>query len=261
MKLNSQVVAALLAMAVPGLAGGMTQSNLENAWSNAAKAVLVSHPAPPAQATPPGSAATADELQTVLARMNQTAANFKSFHADFDWETFDKLINETEIQRGQAYLRRQRSDKGSDLEALFNFNTASGKGNGTLAKQALYKDRTILLYEPKINRITEHEVGKNKSDVDAFMSLGFGGRGDDLATSFKVTWLGWETIDGVKTAKLEVTGKTPSLRKCSAGRCCGSIRSGTSQSSNSSSRHRATIASPAITTSSSTKGCPTVYFV
>ena len=163
------------------------------------------------QAAPSGQAASAtpaDELKAVLAQMNQGAANFKSFQADFEWETFDKLIKETEVQKGQAYFRR----KGNDLQALFNFNAASG-GRESLSKQALYKDGKISLYEPRINRITEREVGKNKSDVDAFMSLGLGGRGDDLAASFAVTWQGWETVEGVKTAKLEVTGKAPSIQK------------------------------------------------
>ena len=145
--------------------------------------------------------------------MNQTAPNFKSFQADFDWETCDKLVNETEIQKGRAYFRRHGSDKSNDMEALFNFNPPPGKGNDTAGKEALYKGGIFSLYEPKINRITERDVGKNKSDVDAFMSLGLGGRGDDLAAAFNVTWLGWETIEGVKTAKLEVTGKSPSIQK------------------------------------------------
>jgi outer membrane lipoprotein-sorting protein len=164
-----------------------------------------------AQAAPPGqgaNAAPAEELKAVLAQMNQGAAKFQSLQADFDWENFDKLIKETDVQKGQAYFRR----KGKDLQALFNFNAASG-GKESLSKQALYKDGKISLYEPKINRITEREVGKNKSDVDAFMSLGLGGRGDDLAASFAVTWQGWETVEGVKTAKLEVTGKSPSIQK------------------------------------------------
>ena len=200
MKLNSQGMTLLL------LVAGFSHS----------QSVPKSDQAPPekpmgTQAAPSGqgaNAAPAEELKAVLAQMNQGAAKFQSLQADFEWETFDKLIKETEVQKGQAYFRR----KGKDLEALFNFNAASG-GKESLSKQALYKDGKISLYEPKINRVTEREVGKNKSDVDAFMSLGLGGRGDDLATSFTVSWQGWETVEGVKTAKLEVTGKSPSIQK------------------------------------------------
>jgi len=198
MKVNSQ--AMMLLLLVAGFSHGQSVSK-----SNQAA------PEKPTQAAPSGqgaNAAPAEELKAVLAQMNQGAAKFQSLQADFEWENFDKLIKETEVQKGQAYFRR----KGKDLEALYNFNAASG-GKESLSKEALYKDGKISLYEPKINRITEREVGKNKSDVDAFMSLGLGGRGDDLAASFAVTWQGWETVEGVKTAKLEVTGKSPSIQK------------------------------------------------
>ena len=198
MKVNSQAMILLL------LVAGFSHSQSVSKSNQAA-------PEKPTQAAPSGqgaNAAPAEELKAVLAQMNQGAAKFQSLQADFEWENFDKLIKETEVQKGQAYFRR----KGKDLEALYNFNAASG-GKESLSKEALYKDGKISLYEPKINRITEREVGKNKSDVDAFMSLGLGGRGDDLAASFAVTWQGWETVEGVKTAKLEVTGKSPSIQK------------------------------------------------
>jgi outer membrane lipoprotein-sorting protein len=203
MKLKSQVVAALFLAAVLGLRLGVSQSNRESASPKAAAGVApVAEPGPSTQATPAGSAAPGDELKTVLAKMNQTAPNFKSLKADFEWENFDKLIKETDVQRGQAYFRR----KGKDVEALFVITAPA-------AKQVLYSQGTVSFYEPKINRITERDVGKNKSDVEAFMSLGLGGSGDDLANSFNVTWQGWETVDGVKTAKLEVAGKSPSIQK------------------------------------------------
>src|SRR5262249_59944215 len=199
MKVNSQAMILLL------LVAGFSHSQSVSKSNQAA-------PENPTQAAPSGqgaNAAPAEELKAVLAQMNQGAAKFQSLQADFEWETFDKLIKETEVQKGQAYFRRKRE---KDLEALFNFKAASG-GKESLSKEALYKDGKISLYEPKINRITEREVGKNKSDVDAFMSLGLGGRGDDLAASFAVIWQGWETVEGVKTAKLEVTGKSPSIQK------------------------------------------------
>ncbi len=169
----------------------------------------VSNSSQPVSASQSAAAKPPDELKAVLAKMNQSAPNFKSLQADFDWETFDKLIKVTEVQKGHAFFRKQ----GSDLETLYNFNAASGNGKETLAKQALYKGGLFSLYDVRINQITQREVGKYKSDVDAFMSLGLGGRGDELARSFTVDWQGWETVDGIKTAKLEVTGKSPSIQK------------------------------------------------
>ena len=57
--------------------------------------------------------------------------------------------------------------------------------------------------------MTERDVSKNKSDVEAFLSLGFGARGDDLLRDYDVKMAGWETVDGVKTAKLELAAQEP----------------------------------------------------
>ena len=44
------------------------------------------------------------------------------------------------------------------------------------------------------------------------MSLGFGGRGHDLPRSYQVKMNGWETVDNVKTAKLELIPKDNKFR-------------------------------------------------
>lgn len=162
----------------------------------------------PASATQSSPATPADELKAVLEKINQSSLRFQTLQADVEWEYFDKLIKESDVQKRRACFRR----KGSDVQAVLNFNVLSA-GKQTLTKQILYRDGVLSIYEPKINRITEPEVGKYKSDLDASMSLGFGGLGDELATSFTVKWLGWETIDGIKAAKLEVTGKSAGMQK------------------------------------------------
>jgi outer membrane lipoprotein-sorting protein len=45
------------------------------------------------------------------------------------------------------------------------------------------------------------------------MVLGFGGRGHDLLKSFDVKYLGEETVDGVKTVKLELLPKAEKVKK------------------------------------------------
>src|SRR5262249_31410788 len=57
-----------------------------------------------------------------------------------------------------------------------------------------------------------HTVSKNKADADALLSLGFGGRGEDLLKSFEVKMVGWETVDKVRTARLELVPKDAELR-------------------------------------------------
>jgi len=153
-----------------------------------------------------GAAQGNDDLNSVIAAMNSRAAGFRNVSADFDWETHNavtaKLGEKDEVQTGQSYFRR----KGQDLEAMLDIKEPS-------PKQLLYKKGVVQIYEPNVNRITQREVGNNKSDVDAVMSLGFGGRGDELLKSYDVKWLGWETVAGVRAAKMELVGKSPSLQK------------------------------------------------
>ena len=98
---------------------------------------------------------------------------------------------------------------------------------GPAPKQVVYKDGKLRIFEKKINQVTERNVGKNKSDVEAFLSLGFGASGDELQRDYDVKMDGWETVDGVKTAKLDLTPKKPKCSRRITRSFCGSIRSGT----------------------------------
>jgi outer membrane lipoprotein-sorting protein len=145
----------------------------------------------------------ADDLQSVLAEMNAKAVGFKSAKADFEWVTYTKAVDIKDTQTGQVYFRRS----GSDVDAAVHVSPPG-------SKQVVYRDGKVSMYEPKIDQLTEHTVSKNKADIDALMSLGFGGRGDELLKSFDVKFAGWETIDKTKTktAKLELVPKDPELK-------------------------------------------------
>lgn len=141
------------------------------------------------------------ELESLLTQMDTSAAKFRSAQADFEWENYQKVVDETEKQKGKVSFRRA----GNDVEAMFDIAPPS-------AKQILFKAGKLMLYNPKIDQVTEYEPGKNKTDVEAFLSLGFGARGHDLVKSYEIKMDGWETIDGVKTAKLQLTPLSPKVR-------------------------------------------------
>ena len=65
----------------------------------------------------------------------------------------------------------------------------------------VYKGTGSAEFTKKINQVTERNVGKNKSDVEAFLSLGFGASGDELQRDYAVKMDDWEMVDGVKTAQ------------------------------------------------------------
>ncbi len=142
-----------------------------------------------------------DELQEVLAQMNQAAEKFNSAQGEFEYKIYQKVVEDMFVQKGNIYFRRTR--KGVD--AALRFISPDDK-------QVVFKDGKLRMYEPKINQITEPDVSKNKASVESFLSLGFGARGDDLLKDYDVKMEGWENIDGVRTAKLALVAKNEKLR-------------------------------------------------
>lgn len=148
-------------------------------------------PAQTAESKP--STAASGDLATVLAKMNQSSKGFRSAQGDFEFQSYQKLTDDTDTQKGRIYFRKT----GKGVDAAFDIG-------GPAPKQVVYKDGKLQIFEKKINQVTERNVGKNKSDVEAFLSLGFGASGDDLQRDYAVKMDGWETVDGVKTAKLDL---------------------------------------------------------
>ena len=147
--------------------------------------------------TPP---APGTELETVLSQMDQAATTFKSAQADFEWDNYQKAVDETDKQTGKVYFRRN----GADVEAMFDINAP-------YPKQVLFKDGMLYLYDKKIDRVTQHKT-ENRDDVEAFLGLGFGARGHDLPKNYDVKMTGWETVDGTRVAKLELVAKKEKVR-------------------------------------------------
>jgi outer membrane lipoprotein-sorting protein len=79
-------------------------------------------------------------------------------------------------------------------------------------KYVLYNGGRVQVYQPKIDQVTEYNAGKNRSDLEGFLVLGFGGSGQDLLKSYDVKYVGAETVNGTQTAKLELVPKSAKLR-------------------------------------------------
>jgi len=155
------------------------------------------------QATPVTAAQVGGntELDGVLTQMDNAAARFRSAETTFEWDQYQKVVDETDVQKGSAYFVRHGNK--TRMAAMI---TEPEK------KQIVYDGGKIRLYQPKIDQITEYDAGKSKEEVESFLVLGFGGRGHDLPKSFDVKLAGWEQVDGVKTAKLELTPKQPKVK-------------------------------------------------
>ncbi len=53
--------------------------------------------------------AQTNALENVLTRMDQAAAGFKSLQAGFTWDQYQKVVNETDTQKGTIYYRKSGS--------------------------------------------------------------------------------------------------------------------------------------------------------
>lgn len=154
------------------------------------------------QQTAAAPSAASGDLAMVLAKMNQSSSKFKSAEGDFEFQSYQKLTDDTDTQKGRIYFRRTKGG----VDAAFDIG-------GSAPKQVVYKEGKLQIFEKKINQVTERNVGKNKSDVEAFLSLGFGASGDELQRDYGVKMDGWETVDGVKTAKLDLTPKKEKVQQ------------------------------------------------
>src|SRR5437868_10363319 len=79
-------------------------------------------------------------------------------------------------------------------------------------KYILYGACKVQEYQPKIDQVTEYNPGKNRSDLESFIVLGFGGSGADLLKSYDVKYQGTEEVGGTQAAKLDLTPKSAKLR-------------------------------------------------
>lgn len=150
-------------------------------------------------------------LQSVLHKMDEVAATFRSAQANFEWDTYEKVIDEVdEVQTGTIYYRRT----GKDIDMMAEVKKV-GSNLATVKpepKYVLYSQGKIRLYQPKADQVTEFDVHKDHSDYESYVVLGFGGSGQDLQKVFDVTYEGPETINGVATAKLQLVPKSEAIR-------------------------------------------------
>jgi outer membrane lipoprotein-sorting protein len=150
----------------------------------------------PAVSSPAGS-----DLDSVLTQMDRKSTNFKDANADFQADQYQKVVEETDVQKGQIFFKRS----GDGMDAALKIISPA-------TRFVVFRRGKLRVYDPRIDQVTERDESKNKSDVEAFMSLGFGGRGHDLQKAYDLKLAGWETVDGVKTAKLELVAKSARFR-------------------------------------------------
>lgn len=140
-------------------------------------------------------------LDHVLAQMDAAARNFRTTQASFVWDQYQKVIDDTDTQKGRIYFRREGNETQMAAEIVEPDR-----------KYVVYSNGKVQVYQPKIDQVTEYNPGKNRSDLEGFLVLGFGGSGHDLLKSYDVKYLGSEAANGAEAEKLELIPKSTRLR-------------------------------------------------
>ena len=140
-------------------------------------------------------------LDSVLQTMDAAAAHFQTAQADFVWEQYQKVVDETDTQKGTVYYRRS----GREIEMMADIKEPD-------RKFVLYKDGKLQVYQPKIEQVMEYSAGANHEEIESFLVLGFGGSGQDLKKAFDVSYQGEETVANIPTAKLQLIPKSEKIR-------------------------------------------------
>jgi outer membrane lipoprotein-sorting protein len=149
-----------------------------------------------APAPPPEACA----LECVLKKMDEAAANFHTTQADFVWDQYQKVVDESDTQKGTVYYRRS----GAQIEMMAEIKEPD-------TKYVLYKDGKLQVYQPKIEQVLVYPTS-GKGDIESYLVLGFGGSGQDLTKAFDVTYAGEETVGGIATGKLQLVPKSEKVR-------------------------------------------------
>lgn len=143
-------------------------------------------------------------LEDVLNLLDKASADFKSVQTDFVWDQYEKVVDEHDIQKGVMYFRRTDS-KRTPMEMAADIREPA-------PKYVLFNGDNLQVYMPKIDQVTIYEAGKNREDFEAYLVLGFGGRGHDMPKNFDVRYAGMEDVDGKANYKLELVPKSPKVR-------------------------------------------------
>jgi len=147
-----------------------------------------------------GAAQTAAKWTTegVLEMMDKSAKDFRTLTADIENVKYTAVVQDASTETGQIFVRR-------DQKMRIEFTKPE-------ARTILRTGDSLFLYNPKLNRVEEYDLGKNRAMVDQYIRLGFGTKSEDLKKSYVVTVTGEEELDRRKTVVMELTPKADQIR-------------------------------------------------
>ena len=136
---------------------------------------------------------------SVLAMMDKSAKDFHTLTADIEHIKYTDVVKDTSTETGKLLVRR---DEKMRIE-FFQPDRRTILRNGD----------SLFVFTPKINRVEEYDLGKNRDMVDQYVLLGFGTKSDNVRKSYDVRVIGETELDHKKTVQIELIPKSDQMRK------------------------------------------------
>jgi outer membrane lipoprotein-sorting protein len=138
-------------------------------------------------------------LDYVLTMMDRSAEDFRSLTAALDHVKYTAVVKDTSTESGEIYVRK-------DSKLRIDFISPD-------PRTIIRNGDNLYIYTPKINRVEEYNIGKNRALADQYLALGFGTRTESLKKSYTVSLAGEEELDGHKMALVELVPRSDEVRK------------------------------------------------
>lgn len=147
----------------------------------------------------------AEALNDILARMDQSARNLRTFSAKMKRTEYTKVFNGKEDSDG---LRMVKRANGQTIGIVQFF----GKNPQTVR----FAGKTVEIYYPEAKRVEVYDAGKfgkMGKQVDQLLLIGIGVTSADLRRDFEIKAGATETIGGVNTTRIDLVPKDNDLKK------------------------------------------------
>lgn len=137
-------------------------------------------------------------IEGVLGMMDRAAQDFRTLTADIEHIKYTAVVKDTSTETGHIFVRR-------DEKMRIEINKPD-------PRVILREGDNLFVFNPKINRVEEYNLGKNRAMVDQYVLLGFGTKGENIRKGYLVSIVGEEELDNKKTVLLELTPKSDAIR-------------------------------------------------
>ena len=96
--------------------------------------------------------------ESVLAMMDKSASDFRSLNADIENTKYTDVVKDSSVETGHIYVRR-------DQKMRIDITKPD-------PRTILRSGDNLFMYTPKVKRVEEFDLGKNRAMVDQYVLLG-----------------------------------------------------------------------------------------